>query len=269
MQLETSVTRSDRKNIAFDLDGTLVFSTPSSRGSSVEIPGRSKSTFMSREVADRLVDLCQIANVYLATARHAVSVKGLVEQFEGAPFAGFVLECGWVACHELSLASKDAQCRSEIQVLAEALPHFQIVPDYQQLLCCIGRDDANLSLEAQESQRQTVLAALLEIGWQSKWDVHQERHKTFLYPRVAQSDVAPSKWTGLQSLGVQSLHIAAGDDQDYDRALLEAAKWPMTLPTADSSILELVDHRRGFIATAKGHEGASQLLQTVQARLGN
>ena len=48
--------------------------------------------------ARKLCELAEISDLYIATARNAPSVQGLVQQLNcSSQFAGFVLECGYVA----------------------------------------------------------------------------------------------------------------------------------------------------------------------------
>lgn len=260
--------------VALDLDGTVVFSEPSAAGS-LEIPGRSRSTYMSAESGRLLTRLSLRSNLILATARHAQSVWGLVRQLPEARFAGFVMECGWVTRSELSAtpeksAAPETSSQNEpwVSELAQRLPGFEVVPGYEVLVCCVPQGDQPSDELGEDAQaafvRQSFEHVMHSGGWGEVRRLHQERHKTFLYPIEAEGAPPVTKLSGIRRLGVRNLHIAAGDDAVYDLDMLQAAKFPLGLPNADPTVLEfLTEHPNGRVLKQNGHAGAEELLQVA------
>jgi hypothetical protein len=239
-------------NIVFDLDGTIVFP----EASEIVIPGRSRPTFLSASVAKQLAIIGRRCNLYIATARHAVNVKRLVEQLVDVRFAGFALECGFDSRCQLheSPPDTDPALAHLAGILARELVGWQRVKDFQNVLCLIAPVNC---LKPLEQIKQVLHAYECEPNWQ----VHQERRKIFLFPQM------PCKVMGMKAIGVETIDIAAGDDWYYDRSLLSIAETPYTLASSDFRLRALVESRSGTVIPGIGHVAAEQMLQEISKRI--
>lgn len=243
-------------SVALDLDGTLVFPNQSGHASSdLVIPGRSRPTYMSRETADWLLELAKRSNLYLATARHARNVWGLVRQLPEVDFRGFVCEGGLVQYSSLREEAIRARPSRQALWLRECIsarfPSWTLVDGYEQIVCCLG--DVAPAL-ARQSMGDLLEVARLEQAGLTDWQVHQERHKTFLYPH------RPNKLAGLSRLGAGKLLCAAGDDSTYDLDMLRAAQIPVAPSTADLQVLQEA-RQRGYVSMRAAHAGAVDILR--------
>lgn len=254
-------------NVVLDLDGTIVFP----QEAEIAIAGRSRPTFISAGSAHWLRDIGNRADLYVATARNQMSVVSLVRSIPQVRFAGFVLECGLVHRTQFesplgtTAATVDEADRLDpaldedrvrfLEHLQRKLIDWEFVPGYQRMICCIA--PTSVSDPLAQIQRSAA-----DFHTNTSWRFHQERHKTFASPARL------CKATGLRQLGLCRWDYAAGDDFAYDHNMLEHATVPMTLPTADFDLVELVRSRGGFVTHETGHRGAEELLSEIYHRLG-
>ncbi len=238
-------------NVILDLDGTIVFPEPAE----IPIPGRSRATYLSAATADLLRQIGELSQLYIATARSAASVKRLVSSLPEVAFAGFVLECGLV--QRSRIAAQSTASREQLALTSHlkfALPDWEHVEGYEQMVCCIAPRSIPNPLEELKCCIQRSATA-------QAWLFHQERHKSFAYP------AALCKVAGLQRLGVEQLDFAAGDDFRYDGSLLDRASYSLTLSSADPELIQQVTARAGFVTTESGHVGAVELLSEIYRQL--
>ncbi len=238
--------------VVLDLDGTIVFPEEAE----IAIPGRSRPTFVSAETGSRLERIGQMANLVIATARHGASVAGLARALPNVRFAGFVLESGlvWRRCLTETIAPHNARDQLA-ERLKSHLEDWEHVSHYERMICALAPTTVVDPLaEMRQLLQQWELADV--------WQVHQERHKTFLYPQPL------CKRSGLRRLGIETIDIAAGDDPIYDRSFLEAAHMPMCPRAAAEELHTLVRSRRGFIGSKEGHAAAHELLARMEERIG-
>jgi hypothetical protein len=237
-------------NVVLDLDGTIVFQEPAE----LEIPGRTSSTYLSRASATLLEKIGDKSNLYIATARNAASVAGMVRLLAQVRFAGFVVECGLVTTTNIhksqGLAKNSLWLRNLLRI---HFPHWQHVDGYERMICCIATGAHDPCGQIGQ------LLASQEVA--SQWLLHQERHKTFVYPEPL------CKVDGLKKLGVVEIDIAAGDDLRYDFSMLQVAKFPLTTVDADRSLVDHTRSKNGFVATGTSHEAAKQLLEQIDAMI--
>ncbi|MCC9608605.1 hypothetical protein LOC68_09430 [Blastopirellula sp. JC732] len=237
-------------NCVLDLDGTVVFAEPAE----IPIPGRSRCSYLSTATADWLKRIGAVSNLYIASARSAASVAGLVRALPQVRFAGFVLEGGLVCRADIFSPPKPAPAQVELaEKIASTYPDWDVVAGYEEMICCVAPShiDALPIVQQIASSHPST----------SRWISHRERHKTFLYP-------APlCKLAGLQRLGVEEIDFAAGDDEVYDQSLLASAKRCYTLQSAAPSIIELVQQRRGTLSTHTSHRGAAEILAHIHREL--
>lgn len=234
-------------NVAIDLDGTVLFA----ESSAIAIPGRSRASYLSNYTASLLVQLSQLCNLYIATARNASSIRVLLTRIPDARFAGFVMECGHVCRADLeSIFPVSNERNALVQLLKWKFADWEVVDGYEQIICIVASascDDAT----------SDVKQLLLEHPQFSGWKVQAEGHKTFLYPSNS------CKMSGLRSIGVDILDVAAGDAQIFDFSMLSAAILPCTLESADESIISLVRHQNGLVIAGNTHGGAEVLLRKI------
>lgn len=239
-------------NVAIDLDGTIVFA----EAAEIAIPGRSRYSYLSKKSGDLLAHLSQACRLYVATARNASSVRTLSALLPNVRFSGFIMECGHVCRKDVCTIFQSSNERHGLQQLLKSkLVDWDFVDGYEQIICAVpsaSTTDAPFSLRK----------LLLEHPSFSRWLVQTERHKTFLFPSIS------CKLSGLRSMGVDVLDIAAGDDQNYDASMLSAAILPCTLESADESLVSLVRQRNGLVIDGRSHAGAEALLQRIIERVG-
>lgn len=238
-------------NVVLDLDGTIVFQEQAE----VAIPGRSRPTFLAAETAKRLERISRKANLVIATARNGASVAGLVRGLPEVAFAGFVLESGLIWRREIADVAERLTQRDKLaERLRSHLPTWEHVPHYDRMICVLAPSTTHAPLEEIRE-----LLATWELS--SEWISHQERHKTFLYPRPL------CKRNGLREIGCEQIDIAAGDDSVYDRSFLEAATFPVCPAESCAELKTIVRNRSGFVGTERSHAAAAELLEVIEARL--
>lgn len=237
-------------NVVLDIDGTVVFTEEAE----IPIPGRSRHSYLSAKAASLLAEISNHSELYLATARSAARVTGLVSRLPNVKFAGFVLEGGLVSRHDIYArpAPHGAQ-RTLSRLIADQHPEWEVERSYEQMVCCVA------SSHPDPLRRVRELTAANEAT--RLWLSHSERHKTFVYPETL------CKRIGLRNLGVQTIDFAAGDDAIYDASLLRAAAYPCTSMSADASIVSLVRQRGGWVSSKRSHEAAVDLLEHINIRL--
>ncbi len=238
-------------NVVLDLDGTIVFPDPAE----ITIPGRSRATYLAASTAVLLESISKRCNLYVATARNAVSIAAMVRSLPAVRFAGFIVECGLVWRTNIHDPPIHSPVRYRFyENLIQSLPQWEFVDGYEQMICCIAPE--HISHPADHAA--TIVTS---FSPSVPWLVHQERLKTFFYPKQL------CKVTGLANLGVGKVDFAGGDDFRYDYGLLAAASYPLALPSADEAIVQLVRARRGFVATSTVHAGATEMLEQISLLL--
>ena len=241
----------DRLTVALDLDGTLIHP----ERAEIAIPGRTRCNYLSSRVAEGLVRLSEVADVFVASARNAPSVYGFVSRVPGFRPVGFVCECGFVATSDLEHGFVgDSWERSDqrellARDLSANLANWTWIKGYQRLIAGVPPQC--------ESDPQTRVRAVLNAGDEfGHWQVVQERRKTFLYPG------RPCKWSGLKTLGLEQLDIAAGDDPVYDATMLQAARIPLTIGPSNSTMCEMI-RRCGGISISTEHRSVHQASEAL------
>ena len=122
-------------NVVLDLDGTIVFPELAE----IAIPGRSRPSYISSSTASLLEAVGANCNLYLATARNAVSVAQLVRTLPNVSFAGFVMECGLVWRANIDEPQREFAERERLcNALENQLPDWEHVAGYEQMICCIA-----------------------------------------------------------------------------------------------------------------------------------
>jgi hypothetical protein len=239
-------------NVAIDLDGTVVFAD----SAEIAIPGRSSFSYLSNKSAALLAQLSQLCQLYVATARNALSVRAFSELLPDVRFAGFVMECGHVCRTDVYGKLQVLNERNNLeQLLKRKHADWEFVDGYEQIICTVA--------SASTADAPSDIRQLLRDSRFSAWTVQAERHKTFLYPSSS------CKLSGLRSMGVDVLDVAAGDAQIYDSSMLSAAIFPCALESADATLVSLVRQRNGLVVEGRSHGGAEVLLQRIVDHVGS
>jgi len=237
-------------NCVLDLDGTIVFAEPAE----IAIPGRSRCSYISAATAhwlERIGDLCSL---YIASARNADSVAGLVRALPQVRFAGFVLEGGLV--HRVDVFGQPNRSPAQVELsdaIASEHPDWELVKGYEQMICCIASSPS----DSLECVRRIALSRASTIAWKS----HRERHKTFFYPSPL------CKLAGLRQLGVKDINFAAGDDEIYDATFMADAERCYAPRSASPGIIQLVQERRGTLVASPSHRGAVEILEQIHRHM--
>lgn len=239
------------KNVVLDLDGTMLFTSPAE----ISIQNRTRPSYLAEANAELLAEIGLRSNLYIASARHAISVRKIARAILNVRFAGFVCECGLVARTCIDQPGQESPSRQELAMhLQRALKEWVFIEGYEHMICCLAPDDVQSPLTvAQELLGQFEAAA--------QWCSHQERHKTFFYPQPL------SKVAGLQRLGVSAIDFAAGDDDLYDGDMLKRASFPLTHVGANPKLVRMVSENAGFVSDETSHEAAEQILREIIGRL--
>ena len=172
---------------------------------------------------------------------------------------------------QLGVGNLYGDCVSEvvrnglIDDLLRVAPNWQVVPNYRQLVCCIPVDDSKLHSSdlrngmsgSCESDHEFLQRFLKDYEHSHQWRIIQERHKFFMYPSY------PDKLGGVRALGVVQLDVCAGDDCQYDQALLEQSCFPLTVRSAPAALRRVVTERNGVVIDCEGHLAAVALLEKI------
>ena len=228
--------------LAVDLDGTLLHPEPES----IAVWGRTRYQYMSRVAAQRLAEISQVLPIVIATARHAQTVKSLVEQLPEVDFCGFVCENGLVYRHSLTDLSAPKQDWSAI---AQSLPDWERIHGYEQCLGLIPPRDID--------RPQDVLKHAL-LHNEKEGYVYLDGRKIFVYP------ARPDKARGLEALGYSSF-ISAGNDIN-DLEMLSASHYTLTLSSAHLEIRRLVTLNQGYCAQFGSHAGTEDWLSHMLSK---
>ncbi len=229
--------------LAVDLDGTLLHPEPEA----IAVWGRTRHQYMSRVAAQRLAEISQMFPIAIATARHAQTVKSLVEQLPEVNFCGFVCENGLVYRHSLTDLST---LKQDWGAIAQSLPDWEQIDGYEQCLALIPPKNVD---RPQEVLKKVMMNA------NKKGFVYLDGRKIFVYPE------RPDKSRGLKALGYLSF-ISAGNDIN-DLEMLTASHYAVTLSTAHLDVKSLVEMKLGYCSQFGSHRGTEDWLSHVLSKL--
>ena len=239
--------------LAVDLDGTLLHPEPEA----LAVWGRTRYQYLSRTAANKLAEINRVLPVVIATARHAKTVKNLVEQLPAIDFFGFVLENGLVVKNNLSEpfianVNWDAMRRHLLRQLAHWLPDWSIIPGYEN---CVGLIPPS-SLQHPEVILQQILA-----NFEIQGHVYVDGHKLFVYPTT------PSKLLGLSALKCFPLLAMGNDWNDLD--MLSASLYPLSPSNAHIKVKALINANQGYCSPFVSHAATEDLLAQAIFKLNN
>ncbi|HXG67610.1 MAG TPA: hypothetical protein VNO70_21080 [Blastocatellia bacterium] len=248
---------SQRRALILDLDSTLLHLdvTPGA----IEVPGRTRSAYVSAETVYALAALQDKYDIVLATARSWLGtqpvVAGLAER--GVRVTGVVLEDGGLlgppgAHRPLEPRRQWGALRSVIETtITDGLPQFQWQEDFQ--ACLVARAESAAEAQALEpllGRRAREIDATLRS--------FRDGRKVYLAGERA------DKWTALETLLSERAREAVGiGDGANDACWLAHVALPCTLTGAAPELVALVGGRGGLLSEAAGHMGICELLNLL------
>lgn len=241
----------------FDLDGTLNHAETLPDG--LPIRGRTTDSFMSRQALTLLLELAELTDLYVATGRSLASTADFRKHFAaaGLRISGWILEHGAIVeqhpeWQERILAGIDlADLKSQIKEFGQR-NGWGVDLEKE------GSHQAVLRYTVGKPEQATAFLACLSDLLNNQFRVVAEPCKIVLIPKQAE------KYAAFQTVfgKTHCLCCAAGDTLD-DLTLLKNAAFPLTLHSAYSPLLRLVQQRGGFAAASAGHEGTVAMLEAA------
>ncbi len=231
--------------LAVDLDGTLLHPEPEA----IAVWGRTRYQYLSQTAANKLAEISQVLPVVIATARHAQTVKSLVDQLPITHFFGFVLENGLVVKKNLNQPSV---VNYSFETIAQLLPEWSRIEGYEN---CLGLIPPS-SIENPKEEVEQIISNL-----QIQAYVYLDGHKLFVYPAM------PSKLAGLRALDCFPILAMGNDWNDLD--MLRASSCPLTVSNAHVKVQALINDNRGYCSPLVSHAAAEDILKQAIFRLNN
>lgn len=234
-----------------DLDGTLLHS----QKESIAVPGRTCSSFLSKDAAQLLAKISRIFPVVIATGRNSNSVYKLVSQLTDVIFSGFVLENGFV--RKQFIENKLAR-NPEWDEIAALFPDWERLPFYEN---CTGFvfsfDQKDIDAMKIDLLAQYAEKILMEHGY--TYPVYKERRKIFIYPGHV------DKMRGLAPLGIHP-YIAMGDGIN-DLQMMQESDFALTLNSGAPELKELVKQKGGFCSMQTSHNASCEMLEFAYEKI--
>ena len=231
--------------LAVDLDGTLLHPEPEA----IAVWGRTRYQYLSQATANKLAEISHILPVVIATARHAQTVKSLVEQLPSSNFFGFVLENGLVTKKNIN---EQSSIDNSLLAIASLLPEWSLIEGYENCLGIVPPSD----LENPQEILQQILSNFPIQG-----HVYVDGHKLFIYPKT------PSKLLGLKALDCFPTMAMGNDLNDID--MLSISPHPLTVSNAHVKVKALINGERGYCSPLLSHAATEDLLDRAISRLNN
>lgn len=249
------------RHLILDLDGTILH--PEWQPTAVEVPGRTRSTFLSLAVRDALLGLTSLFRVIIATGRSWAATEAVHNAlvFHGIPVAGVVVEEGalvGVPGHFRRLPNEE---RNAVALTAArevldgpSLPESELQHDFQ--ACVVART------EDRETARVLAKELRARIARNGRGlRCHRDGRKVYLL------ESGVNKWTGLERLLGPAAQRATGiGDGPNDVCWLSRIDLPCAPRGAVPEVLDAVASARGLISSQDGHAGIRQLLELLAVR---
>ena len=246
-----------RRTLVLDLDYTLLHLEGSPEA--IEVPGRTRSAYLSAGTASALSALPELYDVVLATARswHGTQpvVQGLARR--GVAVSGVVLEDGALigppGDHRPLRPGRSWEgLRDGLDGAAEGLPAFSWQEDFE--ACLVAR-------AASPERAAPLLAALRPAAMALDPTLRLFRDGRKVYVTGREAD----KWTALVTLlGERAATNAVGvGDGANDACWLSRVALPCTFAGAAPEVVALVREAGGLVARDWGHEGIGEMLRRI------
>ncbi|MBA4116150.1 MAG: hypothetical protein H0X71_06870 [Rubrobacter sp.] len=246
-----------RRALVLDLDYTLLHleAVPDA----IEVPGRTRSAYLTARTAERLSSLQERHDIIVATARswHGTQpvVEGLAER--GVTVSGVVLEDGallgpsggyWPLEPERSWS----ELRSKLGAMP-GLPPFTWQEDFE--ACLVTRSTTPDEAEALLVQLRPAVLRL-----DPTLRCFRDGRKVYLTGALA------DKWTALKTLlGERAAGAVGIGDGANDVCWLSRVETPCTLAGAAPVVVSLVGKAGGLVSKTPGHEGIGELLRRISS----
>ena len=245
-----------RRALVLDLDYTLLHLE--GLPGAIEVPGRTRSAYLSTGTARALYDLSEPYDIVLATARSWHGTKPVVEGLarHGVPVSGVVLEDGALVGPPGSHRSLESDrpwggIRAGIEGAAGDLPAFSWQEDFE--ACLVART-------ASPEEAAPLLTALRPVALALDPTLRLFRDGRKVYVTGKEAD----KWTALVALlGERATSAAGVGDGANDLCWLSRIDLPCTFAGASPEVVTLVRERGGHVAEDWGHGGIEGLLRIV------
>ena len=245
-----------RRALVLDLDYTLLHLE--GLPGAIEVPGRTRSAYLSANTARALSDLSGLYDIVLATARSWHGTKPVVEGLarHGVTVSGVVLEDGALVGppedhHPLEQGRRWQELARKIEKAAEDLPAFSWQEDFE--ACLVAR-------AASAHEAVPLLAALRPVALALDPTLRLFRDGRKVYVTGREAD----KWTALVALLGKRASSAAGvGDGANDLCWLSRIAQPCTFTGAAPEVVALVRERGGPVSKEWGHGGIEELLRAV------
>ncbi len=245
-----------RRALILDLDYTLLHLE--ALPGAVEVPGRTRSAYLSAATAEALADLSDGHEVFLATARswHGTEpvVAGLARH--DVQVSGVVLEDGALLGlpgehRPLEPGRSWDLLRAKLEAAAEELPPFSWQEDFE--ACLVARSMT-------PTEAEVLLTGLRSVARELDPTLRLFRDGRKVYVTGAKSD----KWTALVALLGDRAAVAVGvGDGENDACWLSRVASPCTFAGAAPEVVALVGKAGGLVARDWGHGGIGDLLRRI------
>lgn len=244
-----------RRALVLDLDYTLLHLE--GLPGAIEVPGRTRSAYLSADTATALSDLSGLYDIVLATARswHGTEpvVRGLARR--GVAVSGVVLEDGALvgapeSYRPLETGRSWEELRVGLEGAAGDLPAFSWQEDFE--ACLVARASS-------PEEAAPLLAALRPVALSLDPTLRLFRDGRKVYV-TGEAD----KWTALVALlGERAAGAAGIGDGANDACWLSRVALPCTFAGAAPEVVALVRERGGPISKEWGHGGIEELLRGI------
>ena len=244
-----------RRALILDLDYTLLHLE--GLPGAIEVPGRTRSAYLSADTAIALSNLSSLYDIVLATARSwhgtAPVVRGLARR--GIVVSGIVLEDGaLVGTPESYRPLETGRSWEELRVGLEGtgnVPAFSWQEDFE--ACLVARASS-------PEEAAPLLAALRPVALSLDPTLRLFRDGRKVYVTGKEAD----KWTALVALlGERATGAAGIGDGANDACWLSRVALPCTFAGAAPEVVALVRERGGAISKEWGHCGIEELLRGI------
>lgn len=245
-----------RRALVLDLDYTLLHLE--GLPGAIEVPGRTRSAYLSADTASALSDLSDVYDIVLATARSWHGTEPVVEGLarHGVTVRGVVLEDGALVGppgghRPLEPGRSWEKLRTGVEGAIGDLPAFSWQEDFE--ACLVAR-------AASPEEAVPLLATLGPVALDLDPTLRLFRDGRKVYVTGKEAD----KWTALVALlGERAAGAAGIGDGANDVCWLSRVALPCTFAGAAPEVVTLVRERGGPVSKRWGHGGIEKLLRGV------
>lgn len=245
-----------RRALILDLDYTLLHLEE--LPGAIEVPGRTRSAYLSVDTASALSDLSGLYDIILATARswHGTVpvVRGLARH--GVAVSGVVLEDGALVgapgdYRPLEPGRSWEKLRVGLEGAAGDMPAFSWQEDFE--ACLVAR-----AVSPEEAAPLLTALRPVALSLDPTLRLFQDGRKVYVTGKET------DKWTALVALlGERAASAAGVGDGANDVCWLSRIDLPCTFAEAAPEVVALVREMGGLISRGWGHGGIEELLREV------